>query len=255
MMKHQHLHPLLLVLLQCCVQARDEFDSAYEENAHSQQEEAYYRALHGQARSYVPPSPLYIDSLLYPQLAVSYQSPVNYPFKSVWELTDFRKKYEHLKDQCVASTRKDSTSRRFSACSDSVWALEYAQRIGPVRQSVVLCAASSRGSLAILYLDARLEDGEAGCWIGIREKGRWHHFYTGLVQNHFLYIKPRSTLAFWADDSARISSLPTTRRCGQYRSTNPVTPKIIFLTPLFRINNLKHSYKITIGSDAGTDTY
>jgi hypothetical protein len=35
----------------------------------------------------------------------------------------------------------------------------------------------------------------------------------------------------------------------------PFPTKDFFLTPLFRINNRKHSYKITIGRGPGTDTY
>ena len=407
MMKRIHqLLLLFLVLLQGCRQPREELDYAYEEDAHSREEDAYYRALHGQVRAFVPASRSYIDSLLYPQLTVSYQKRVANPFKSVRETTDLQEKYWEqqekylqLRNQRGTAVRKDSASGRLSACLDSLRAWEYARRIGSVPAWAVLRTDSSRGRLAILYLDAGLENGEAGYWIGIREKGQWRRYYTGLVQNHFFYVKPWSRLAFVAGDSAfqveaalvrKVSpgtqpvvelpayellrdglvltlSLkelardtdgdgltdvmerklfthphrPDTDRdgirdgednnplnrggngaltilyqyllehatdscflsftrpdfsCGrklprrdtagrtyfivsddpalravagtrnryvivnraqasQYRRTNPVSPKVIFLSPLFRINHRKHSYKITLGSGPGTNTY
>jgi hypothetical protein len=213
---------LLLLPLQSGLPPHPEPAYDFEGAAPSREEDAYYRALHRQVRPFVPASRPYIDALVYPQLTITRHRGDANAFTSVFELTDFRKRYEKRMDDCFAASRRDSTGRRSSSCLDSIRRLEYAPKIGPVPQAAILRVDSTGNRVVILYTDYQWEADAAGYWIAIRERGKWRRYYTGLTQNHFFFIKPKRTVPFLVNDSTVRAEAALVRQTEP--GTLPVSP-------------------------------
>ncbi len=117
-------------------------------------------------------------------------------FSSVWDLSPYQEIFSNLRDSCVSRARESEDWKFYSSCMRNIDSLEYSDKIGDISRSMILRVNSETNPSVILYLDGKFENRNLGYWIGVLNYGEWNYYYTGLTANHYLYIKPISTIDF-----------------------------------------------------------
>ncbi len=117
-------------------------------------------------------------------------------FISVWESTDDQQAYVTLRDSCVSNANATGNMELYVDCMELIDSLESEHSVAGISIANIIKVDSETNPGVILYTDSRFEYRNNGYWIAILENNGWQHYYTGLTANHYLYVKPVSTIPF-----------------------------------------------------------
>lgn len=119
-------------------------------------------------------------------------------FITVWEESIFNNHYDSLHELCVDRWRIDYAAydslaeKKYSDCLEAIEKQRRAKKIADIYYALILRYDSIGDRKVILYRDSELEERNFGYWIAISDDNgqSWKKYYTGLVENHFYFLKP-----------------------------------------------------------------
>ena len=89
---------------------------------------------------------------------------------------------------------------------DSIMQAMYNDKIGGIPKMSIIKQGRNGNKLAMIYTDSKYDDfvyGGWGYWIGLsKDNGiTWKHYYTGLTENFYYFLKRNSKIPLWKDST------------------------------------------------------
>eukprot|EP01029_Cantina_marsupialis_P024238 TRINITY_DN617_c2_g1_i1.p2 TRINITY_DN617_c2_g1~~TRINITY_DN617_c2_g1_i1.p2 ORF type:complete len:413 (-),score=23.85 TRINITY_DN617_c2_g1_i1:4717-5955(-) len=180
------------------------FSQEVEEYPSKAEKEYYKKYRH---KKFKPCSEKHVQKAVYSEYALKKVDSKN-PFTDVWARSELQDCLYSLEQEWIEDFLNEKSTleseHRYAKAKDSIKVLHDWEKINSGSKCTILRQDSTAGMSVILYSDYALQEGhKAGYWLSVydhKTKER-KEYYTGMTANHFCYIKPKSEVELFKNDS------------------------------------------------------
>ncbi|MEJ2637549.1 MAG: hypothetical protein P8184_19960, partial [Calditrichia bacterium] len=136
-------------------------------------------------------------------------------------ILDYRQK---MTKRYLAYKREFLSTNHFRKLKE-LYELEH-MKSGPILKSRIIKEGKLENKCIILFESSKYDDfawGETGYWFALSsdQGNTWKEYYTGLTENHFYFIRKKSNLNIWKNDSLIQCHAAIVRRMGPFAHPGP----------------------------------